>query len=150
MYLADLCDQTGLAMPALEDEIADAVAGILRRQVTIRNPLDLGIQNLPVLGQVVTTLAASPRYDAVVYGLPSSEQTEVVQSAEVDVLWSELAAASDVSSKPVVGVEWFGPPDRELRARLECGGHVLTDTPEEAIRIVSALGRSGLRAGAEA
>jgi acetate---CoA ligase (ADP-forming) len=139
MYMADLCEEYRLTLPAFSGDLAGRIAAILRHEVPIRNPLDLGILNLSILIDVLRLLLAEDSIDAVLYSVPSAAQAELLPSEQASALWSDLATASRASPKPMIGVEWFGAMQADLRQRFEQDGQVLTDTPEEAVRLLHAL-----------
>jgi acyl-CoA synthetase (NDP forming) len=139
MYMADLCEEYRLALPAFSGDLAKRIAAVLRHDVPVRNPLDLGMQNLSILIDVLRMLLAEDGIDAVLYSVPSAAQAELLPPEQASVLWSDLVTASRGSRKPMIGVEWFGATNAHLRKRFEQDGQVLTDTPEEAVRLLHAL-----------
>jgi acyl-CoA synthetase (NDP forming) len=139
MYMADLCDEAGLAMPTFDEALGREITETLRHQVPMRNPLDLGLLNLPVLGRVLGILRDSDQFDALLYSVPSEAQMGVIPLEDVEPLWTELTTFSAKSEKPIVGIEWFGSTSSALRKRFEQEGQTLTGTPEEAVRILKAL-----------
>lgn len=146
MFLAETCDDLGLPLPALAPEhVAVLTEQLKGHVVALTNPLDLGaISTLPgLLQEVLAYLTGLDRYDAIVYPVPVSDHLERLPDEQVAELARRFASLA-TSGKLLVGIEWLGRTTAAFRAALVEAGHLMPESPEQAVRVLATLARRGV------
>lgn len=132
----DLCEQTGLSLPNLNDWNAPAVRAVMPSFVPVSNPLDLTAQGLvdpDIYRHTLSALGNDERFGAIVLGIiqtdaPTSDRKFPPIIAALRELRSDklIVFAGLDEGAPVppqyirdlraLGVPYFASPDRAIRA----------------------------------
>jgi acyl-CoA synthetase (NDP forming) len=136
--LADLCEASGLEVPALSSGLREAIASHLPTHGSAANPIDVTTawQRFPEMyGQSVRALMASDEVDAVV---PVLLQRSALDEGVIDAVIAQAKAAKTMELDKPVHVCWAAPSEGEtLRQKLLANGVPCHDWAARTVRVLA-------------
>jgi acetyl coenzyme A synthetase (ADP forming)-like protein len=137
---ADACESYGLTLPAFSAEAVSKLKAVIKRDITINNPLDVtaGARGDEFVG-VLRVLAKDPGIDSVfVIFIPPT----VVDPAEMDDAIRQAAPLFRRCEKPLLACIMGGP---SFRGKLGSGGRFVPNYafPEDAVLALSKVAGYG-------
>jgi acetyl coenzyme A synthetase (ADP forming)-like protein len=137
---ADACESYGLTLPAFSAEAVSKLKAVIKRDITINNPLDVtaGARGDEFVG-VLKVLAKEPGIDSVfVIFIPPT----VVDPAEMDDAIRQAAPLFRRCEKPLLACIMGGP---SFRGKLGSGGRFVPNYafPEDAVLALSKVAGYG-------
>jgi acyl-CoA synthetase (NDP forming) len=138
--IADACEETGLSVPGLPEEVRDELRSLFPEYFAIGNPLDLtGSATDESFALALSKTMSGDFYDMVIvaalWGPP----------ALTDNLPGMLAQKPGFTEKPIIACTPGGAYSRERIRLFHEAGLPAFSTPEAAVRAAAVLSKAGVR-----